>query len=129
MKTLYYNYNAFQTVSFLFKVEGSNKTATQLNYKLASTSVKLEDKTNALNATTTKLTKATADLELIIQHRDKIQIELAKINNLLKLKESDSNRLSKDNAKLMKEKETIYRRLGAAENGKSECYLVVERLK
>lgn len=96
---------------------------------MASLASKLEEKTNTLSATVTKLAKVTGDFELITQHRDKIQIELAKTNNLLKLKESDSSRLYKENAKLIKDRTSIQNKLGVIEHAKAESVELNLKLK
>lgn len=105
------------------------KNTTQLNYKMASMAAKLEEKINTLSLTVSKLAKVTADLELLNQQRDKIQNELSKTNNLLKLKESDSVRLYKDNVKLAKERTSIQNKLGVIEHAKAESVELNLKLK
>lgn len=102
-------------------------TNLQLNLKIAAIKANLEKMTNLQTLTSVKYTKASGDLEAVIQIRDKMQIELNQKNSILKLKEVECKRLYKDNSVLMKYREVLQKKLQQMEAIKGD--LIQEVLK
>lgn len=103
-----------------FQSETLHTTNLQLNLKIVAINANSEKITNLQTLTSTKYTKASADLEAVIQIRDKMQIELNQKNNILKLKESESKRLYTDNAVLIKNREVLQKKLVQMEGIKAD---------
>lgn len=101
----------------------------QLKFKNSAVKTNLEKINNLQTLTQAKYLKATAEYEALLVTKDKIQLELDQLKNLLKLKESDSNALSKENIKLTKENNGLHKRIMTLENIKGDQHGELTRLK
>lgn len=101
----------------------------QLNGKLAATKMSLEKVTNTQQLTAVKLTKTAADLEASIGSRKKCQMELGQNTTLLKLRDSECNRLLKDNQQLIKYREQLQKKMMSLERIKGDLTQEVLKMK
>lgn len=101
----------------------------QLKFKNSAVKTNLEKVNNLQTLTQAKYLKATAEYETLLITKDKIQLELDQLKNLLKLKESDSNALAKENAKMTKENAGCHKRIMALESIKGDQHGEITRLR
>lgn len=114
-----------------FRIQNESLMANnaQLKFKNSAVKTNLEKINNLQTLTQAKYLKATAEYEALLVTKDKIQLELDQLKNLLKLKESDSNALSKENAKLTKENAGCHKRIMTLENVKGDQHSEITRLR
>lgn len=101
----------------------------QLKFKNSAVKTNLEKINNLQILTQAKYMKATAEYEALLVTKDKIQLELDQLKNLFKLKESDSNAMAKENAKLTKENNGLHKRVMTLENVKGDQHGEITRLR
>lgn len=114
-----------------FRIQNDSLLANnaQLKFKNSAVKTSLEKVNNLQTLTQAKYLKAASEYEALLVTKDKIQLELDQLKNLLKLKESDSNALSKENGKLTKENNGLHKRIMTLENVKGDQHGEITRLK
>lgn len=114
-----------------FRIQNESLLANnaQLKFKNSAVKTNLEKVNNLQTLTQAKYLKATAEYEALLIMKDKIQLELDQLKNLLKLKESDSNALSKENTKMTKENNALHKRIMTLENIKGDQHGEITRLQ
>lgn len=101
----------------------------QLNLTIVATKANLEKATELQTQTAAKITKMSTDLEAAISIRNKMKIELSQNNNILKLKDSECNRLLRENAQSIKTRDVLQKRLMMIESVKGDLIQEVLKLK
>lgn len=101
----------------------------QLNLKNGAIKANLLRLTSQYNVTNGKLSKAIADFDDITSKCDQLQIDLAQEQNRGKQKDLELNRLAKDNAQLMKNRESIQKRVQVLESEKAELEKALTKLR
>lgn len=105
-----------------------NKMAQQ-NIQILNVKSNLERVSAQHSSATVKLAKYTTDLDAMTQFRDRLQIELNQKSALLKLKDSESNKLYKENGQLSKYREVLQKKLMYIESIKSDLSQEIFKLK
>lgn len=85
--------------------------------------------TSQYNVTNTKLTKALNDLDEITTKCDQFQIDLTQQQNILKQKDAEIFRITKDNSQLIKSRDVIRKRIQVLEAEKSDLGIEITQLR
>lgn len=98
-----------------------------LTNQLATNKTSLERKHQALQAALAKDIRLAGELEAVSAHRRQAVLELGQVETQLKLRDSECNRLLKDNVRLDTGREQLQKKLLAVERTKSD--LVQDAMK
>lgn len=85
--------------------------------------------TSQYNITHTKLTKTLTDLDEMTTKCDQVQIDLMQQQNILKQKDTEIIRFTKDNLQLIKSRDIIRKRIQVLETDKSELGIEITKLR
>lgn len=85
--------------------------------------------TSQYNITHTKLTKTLTDLDEMTTKCDQVQIDLMQQQNILKQKDTEIIRITKDNLQLIKSRDIIRKRIQVLETDKSELGIEITKLR
>lgn len=102
---------------------------TQLTGKLAVAKASQEKISINMQTTNAKLTKTLADLESTLALRKKCEMELGQNTTLLKLRDSECNKLLKDNNQLIKYREQLQKKMLGLERIKGDLQQDVLKMK
>lgn len=100
-----------------------------MNLKIGASKANLLRMTSQYNVCNGKLSKAVADLNEITTKYDQLQIDLTQQQNLVKQKDADATRLTKQNLQLMKTRDTTQKRVQCLEAEKIELVQDVTKLR
>lgn len=100
-----------------------------MNLKIGAAKANLEKHATLNHVLSGKFAKAQADIDALTAQIDKLQMELNQESTLLKLKEVDFNRVSKENVQILKSRETIQKKFLAAEMEKAALSKDVAKLR
>lgn len=113
----------------LLQVETLQANNVQLNLKIGAIKANLLRITSQYNVTNTKLTKTLNDLDEVTTKCDQLQIDLMQQLNIIKQKDVEIVRITKDNSQLMKSRDVIRKRIHALETEKSELGIEITELR
>uniref|UniRef100_A0A182QYH8 Cilia- and flagella-associated protein 58 central coiled coil domain-containing protein n=1 Tax=Anopheles farauti TaxID=69004 RepID=A0A182QYH8_9DIPT len=100
---------------FKTMAEANHKTTVQQSMQMAAIRTNLERIMTHNNLTQVKLAKAQADSDNMVQLKEKVTNELNTKVNILKLKEDENNKFRLENAKLLKTRELLQKRIQTVE--------------
>ncbi|XP_050100287.1 cilia- and flagella-associated protein 58-like [Anopheles aquasalis] len=109
--------------------ESNHKTTVQQTMQIAAIRTNLERIMTTNNLTQVKLAKAQADFDNMVQLKEKVTNELNTKVNILKLKEDENNKFRLENAKLLKTRELLQKRIQTIEAAKGIIDQEVVKLK
>lgn len=113
----------------LSQVEILQANNVQLNLKIGAIKANLLRMTSQFNVTNTKLTKTLTDLDEMTTKCDQLQIDLTQQQNILKQKDADIFRITKDNSELIKSRDVVRKRVQVLEAEKSELRIEITKLR
>ncbi|KFB36388.1 AGAP003679-PA-like protein [Anopheles sinensis] len=109
--------------------DSNHKASVQLTMQNAAVRTNLERIMTTNNLTQVKLAKAQADFDNMVQLKEKVTNELNTKVNILKLKEDENNKFRLENAKLVKTREVLQKRIQTIEQTKATLEQEVAKLK
>lgn len=113
----------------LSQVETLQANNVQLNLKIGAIKANLLRMTSQYNVTNTKLTKTLNDLDEMTTKCDQFQIDLTQQQNILKQKDTEIIRITKDYWQLIKSRDVIRKRIQVLEAEKSELGIEITKLR
>lgn len=115
--------------SFSTQCEALQTNNVQLNLKIGAVKANLLKMTTQYNVCNGKLNKIQSDVDDYSSECDKLQIELNQKINLIKLKDTENNRLLKENTQLLKFRDVIQKRVILIDAERAELTKEVLKLK
>lgn len=97
--------------------------------KIGAIKANLLRMTSQYNVTNGKLTKALSDLDEATSKCDQLQIDLLHQQNVAKQREAELMRLARDNAQMMKTRDTVQKRMQTLEAEKTDLAKEVTKLR
>ncbi|XP_063706391.1 cilia- and flagella-associated protein 58-like [Culicoides brevitarsis] len=91
-----------------------NRSVQHLHDEIATQKLNFEKLSHAMQVKTNKMTKLAKDLEIITEMKNKLTTDFNVKVNLLKLKEDESKKVNIENVQLVKDKESLMKKLGMA---------------
>lgn len=118
---------AAEQSDLLLQLDGARAANAHLTDQLQTNRALLEGKQHALQAAVAKATRLAGRLEAASAHQRQVELELGQVETQLKLRNSESNRLLKENGRLEANREQLQKKLLKVDGARSE--LVQDAMK
>lgn len=118
---------AAEQSDLLLQLDGARAANAHLTDQLQTNRALLECKQHALQAAVAKATRLAGRLEAASAHQRQVELELGQVETQLKLRNSESNRLLKENGRLEANREQLQKKLLKVDGARSE--LVQDAMK
>ncbi|KAG5681693.1 hypothetical protein PVAND_011104 [Polypedilum vanderplanki] len=122
-------YLADELKKYKQQAEAEHRIVVQQNMQMLGLRANLDKQTTQNNLNTMKLTRLTADFDNVSQLRDKLTSDLNTKNNILKLKEDENAKFRLENAKIIKSKEILMKKMMTIDASKATLENEILKLK
>lgn len=93
------------------QAEAEHRVVVQQNMQMLGLRANLDKQTTQNNLNNMKLSRFSADLDNLVQLKDKLNSDLNTKNNILKLKEDENIKFRLENAKITKSREILMKKM------------------
>lgn len=112
-----------------FQFEAEHKVVVTQNMQMLGLRANLDKHTTQNNLNNMKISRLSADLDNLVQVRDKLNNDLNTKNNILKLKEDENAKFRLENAKILKSREMLMKKMMNVEASKTSLENEIIKLK